>query len=114
VHREKTKNSLCSLCALWLTFLWLVVTSILSKNAIIINELGLHARSAAKIAELAQNAESTVWLIRNKEKADASSILDVLTLACPKGSKITLKVDSPSDINILNNIVELIEKGFEE
>ncbi|MBW2568861.1 MAG: HPr family phosphocarrier protein [Deltaproteobacteria bacterium] len=86
----------------------------LSKNAIIINELGLHARSAAKIAELAQNAESTVWLIRNKEKADASSILDVLTLACPKGSKITLKVDSPSDINILNNIVELIEKGFEE
>lgn len=86
----------------------------LSKNVIIINELGLHARSAAKIAKLAQNAESTVWLIRDKEKADASSILDVLTLACPKGSKITLKVNNKSDINILNSIVELVEKGFEE
>lgn len=86
----------------------------LSKNVIIINELGLHARSAAKIAKLAQNAESTVWLIRGKEKADAASILDVLTLACPKGSKITLKVNNKSDIDILNSIVELIEKGFEE
>lgn len=86
----------------------------LSKNVIIINELGLHARSAAKIAKLAQNAESTVWLIRDKEKADASSILDVLTLACPKGSKITLKVNNKSDLNILNSIVELVEKGFEE
>ncbi len=86
----------------------------LSKNVIIINELGLHARSAAKIAKLAQNAESTVWVIRGKEKADAASILDVLTLACPKGSKITLKVNNKSDIDILNSIVELIEKGFEE
>ena len=90
------------------------MTSILSKDIIIINELGLHARSAAKIAKLAQNAESTVWLIRGKEKADAASILDVLTLACPKGSKITLKVNNKSDIDILNSIVELIEKGFEE
>ena len=86
----------------------------LSKNVIIINELGLHARSAAKIAKLAQNAKSTVWLIRGEEKVDASSILDVLTLACSKGSKITLKVNNQSDIDILNRIVDLVEKGFEE
>jgi len=91
-----------------------ILNTELSKNVIIINELGLHARSAAKIAKLAQNAESTVWLIRDEEKADASSILDILTLACPKGSKITLKVNNKSDINILNSIVELVEKGFEE
>jgi len=97
-----------------LTFLWFVVTSILSKDVIIINELGLHARSAAKIAKLAQNAKSTVWVIRGEEKVDASSILDVLTLACSKGSKITLKVNNQSDIDILNCIVDLVEKGFEE
>ena len=85
-----------------------------SKEVVIVNELGLHARSAAKIAKLAQNAKSTVWLIKDNEKVDASSIIDILTLACPKGSKITLSADSKSDIHILNDITALVERGFEE
>ena len=85
-----------------------------SKEVIIVNELGLHARSAAKIAKLAQNAKSTIWLIKDNEKVDASSIIDILTLACEKGSKILLTVNSKSDIHILNNITALAERGFEE
>ena len=85
-----------------------------SKEVFIINELGLHARSAAKIAKLAQNAKSTIWLIKDNEKADASSIIDILTLACPKGSRITLSADSQSDIDIINDIKALVERGFEE
>ena len=86
----------------------------LSRDVVIINELGLHARSAAGIAKLAQNANSKVWLIRGKERVDASSIIDILSLACSKGSKITLKIDEESDIDILNEIIELIKKGFGE
>ena len=85
-----------------------------SRDALIINELGLHARSAARIAKLAQNANSKVWLIRGKERVDASSIIDILSLACSKGSKITLEIDEESDIDILNEIIELIKKGFGE
>ena len=85
-----------------------------SKEVVIVNELGLHARSAAKIAKLAQNAKSTIWLIKDNEKADASSIIDILTLACPKGSRIALSADSQSDIDIINNITALVERGFEE
>jgi len=86
----------------------------LSRDVVIINELGLHARSAAGIAKLAQNANSKVWLIRGKERVDASSIIDILSLACSKGSKITLEIDKESDINILNEIIELVKKGFGE
>lgn len=86
----------------------------LSREVIIVNELGLHARSAGKIAKLAQNAKSTIWLIKDNEKVDASSIIDILTLACAKGSKIMLTVDSKSDIHILNEITALVERGFEE
>ena len=85
-----------------------------SKEVVIINELGLHARSAAKIAKLAQNAKSTIWLTKDNEKADASSIIDILTLACPKGSRIALSADSRSDIDIINDITALVERGFEE
>ena len=86
----------------------------LSRDVLIINELGLHARSAAGIAKLAQNANSKVWLIRGKERVDASSIIDILSLACPKGSKITLEINEESDIDILNEIIELVKKGFGE
>ncbi len=86
----------------------------LAKDVIIINELGLHARSAAGIAKLAEGAKSKVWIIKSGEKVDAVSIIEILTLACPKGSKITVKIDEQKDIEILNAIVKLVESGFGE
>ena len=86
----------------------------ISREVTIINELGLHARAAAKIAALAQRAGSKIWLLKDKEKADASSILDMLTLACPNGTKIMVSADKNSDIKILDSIVELVQRGFEE
>ncbi len=86
----------------------------LAKSVIIINELGLHARSAAKIAKLAENAKSKVWIIKNEEKVDAASIIEILTLCCPKGSKITVKIEDQEDIEILNAIVKLVTRGFGE
>jgi len=86
----------------------------LLKRVTITNDLGLHARSAAQIAKLARNVKSKMWIIKDGEKVDAASIIDILTLACPKGSKITLKIDDPSDLDILNDIAQLIERGFGE
>ncbi len=86
----------------------------LAKDVIIINELGLHARSAARIAKLAEDAKSKVWIIKSGEKVDAVSIIEILTLNCPKGSKITVKIDEQKDIEILNAIVKLVESGFGE
>ena len=86
----------------------------LSREVVIVNELGLHARSAAKIAGLAQNSKAAVWVQKEAEKADASSIVDILTLACEKGSKITLIIEDKADRPILENIVNLIENGFGE
>ena len=85
-----------------------------SKDIFIINELGLHARSAARIAEMALHAKSNVWITKEEETVDAKSIIDMLTLACAKGSKITVAIESGSDIDILNNIVQLVEAGFGE
>ena len=86
----------------------------LSREVVIVNELGLHARSAAKIAELAQNSKAAVWVKKDAEKADASSIVDILTLACEKGSKITLIIEDKADRPILEDMANLIESGFGE
>jgi phosphocarrier protein len=85
-----------------------------SKSVMITNELGLHARAAARIAKLAMEAEERIWIIKDREKVDASSIIDILTLGCSKGTMITFATDNESDLKILNDIVMLVEQGFGE
>jgi phosphotransferase system HPr (HPr) family protein len=85
-----------------------------SKSVTVINELGLHARAASKIAQLAVKAKDVIWIIKDGEKVDASSIIDILTLGCSKGTKVTFTAGSYSDECILNDIVTLVEKGFGE
>lgn len=86
----------------------------IAKEAVISNELGLHARSAAMIAKLAQGTKAKIWLAKGNEKADATSIIDMLSLVCPKGTKIRLRIDDPADEGILDQIIRLIEDGFGE
>jgi phosphocarrier protein HPr len=90
------------------------LTKELSRNIILTNKLGLHARPAAMIAELAKNAKSKVWITRGDDKVDASSIIDIMTLACMNGTEITLQVGDASDIDILKKIIGLFETGFGE
>lgn len=86
----------------------------LERRICIINELGLHARPAALIAKLAQHAKDNIWLVRNEEKVDATSIIDMLSLACTKGTELTLKVDDRKDVPILEQITRLAKTGFKE
>ena len=78
------------------------------------NELGLHARSAAQIANIAGNSTANVWLKKDDQSADASSIIDILTLACEKGTKITIIIEDWAEIDILNAIADLVDSGFGE
>ena len=80
----------------------------------IVNELGLHARSAAKLAKLAAEANGGIWIMKNGHTVDARSMLDILTLACPKGSEITVVIDDASDLKTLQRIEALIRSGFGE
>lgn len=86
----------------------------LSKNVVIVNELGMHARSAAKIAHLVKLAKAAVWLERDGERADATSVIDLLSLGCPQGATVSVVISDSADMHILEAVVELIENGFGE
>jgi phosphocarrier protein len=86
----------------------------LSKQFVIINELGLHARPAAKIAKIAQRAKSRISIVREGESVDASSIIDILTLACAAGCRITVAVEDRADLELLEEIGNQIQSGFGE
>jgi phosphocarrier protein HPr len=86
----------------------------LTRQVTIVNELGLHARSAAKIAKLASRSKSPVWIQKGNAKADASSILEILALECEKDSNITISIENKTDSDILEAITKLVEGGFGE
>jgi len=85
-----------------------------SKKVTVINELGLHARPAAMMAQLARQSESEIWLINKGRQADASSIIDILTIEGIKGTELILRAEKASDMAIVERIAALFEKGFAE
>lgn len=86
----------------------------LTQKTCVKNELGMHARPASQIAQIAETASSDVWLYMDSQKVDASSIIDILALCAVKGSQIRVEVEDEKDVGILNQIVAFFESGFGE
>lgn len=80
----------------------------------IINKLGLHARAAAKITQLAGNFKSEVWLSRNDHKVNAKSIMGVMMLAANKGSIINIETIGSDETEAMVALVKLISDYFGE
>ncbi|PIP37295.1 MAG: HPr family phosphocarrier protein [Desulfobacterales bacterium CG23_combo_of_CG06-09_8_20_14_all_52_9] len=85
-----------------------------SEDVTIVNESGLHARSAASIARVARHARFGVRIRKGNEGANAKDVMDVLSLACQKGSVVTISIENPSDKDVLIQLVTLVQNGFGE
>jgi phosphocarrier protein HPr len=83
-------------------------------NTVVINDLGMHARPAARIAQIAMTAESEIWLSDGNTRVDASSIIDILTLCATKGSRIHIQAKSFADAAVVDKIKSLFDDGFGE
>ncbi|MBU0972874.1 MAG: HPr family phosphocarrier protein [Proteobacteria bacterium] len=87
---------------------------IFSRQAIVINEMGMHARPAAKIAQIAMEAVGEIRLSNGASVVDATSIIDILTLCAIKGSKILIKAESDDDRGLVEQIKAFFDNGFGE
>jgi len=80
----------------------------------LINRLGLHARAASKLVQTASGFESQVWLSFQGKRVNAKSIMGVLLLAAPCGSRLTLEVDGPDQDAAGEAIAGLVADRFGE
>ena len=78
------------------------------------NKLGLHARASAKLVQLSNSYVSNFTIQYDGQEVDGKSILSILTLACPLGSKIRLKAEGPDEEKLLEAIERLINDKFGE
>lgn len=80
------------------------------------NELGLHARAAARLVRTANNFQSTLRLERldGSVTADAKSILNVLMLAATGGTELRAIAEGHDEAEALAALSILFENGFGE
>ncbi len=80
----------------------------------ITNQLGIHARVAAKLVETASRFQSEVLLEKDGVEVDGRSILGILTLFCPYGSRLTVRTEGIDADEAMEAFVRLIEDKFGE
>ncbi len=84
------------------------------QDARIINTLGLHARAAAKLTQLATQYPCEVWMSRNGKRINAKSIMGVMMLAAANGSTIAIETDGEREQEAMAALVALINDYFGE
>lgn len=80
----------------------------------ILNQLGLHARAAAKLVDLSNRFPCEIHLTFDNKEANCKSILDVLTLGASHGSECTCTIDGPEEDEAAKAIATLFDSGFGE
>lgn len=86
-----------------------------SIDIVIQNKLGLHARAAAKLTELAsQFTDCEIFIARDKQRVNAKSIMGVMMLAAGMGITVTVDAQGPQAKEALKAIEALILSKFGE
>jgi len=86
----------------------------IKKKMKIINKLGLHARASSKLTQLACSFTSEIFLIKDKNKVNAKSIMEVLMLAASKNTIILVMADGIDEKKAISDIETLFINYFGE
>ena len=84
------------------------------RSMTVINKLGLHARAAAKLVELASGFESRIRIWRDGREADAKSIMKVMMLAASKGKSLEVVAQGDDAAEAVEAIERLVARRFDE
>jgi len=85
-----------------------------SQAVTVVNQLGMHARAAAKFVHLAARFDAKVRVARDRREMDGKSIMGILLLAAARGSTITISADGADERDAVDALVALVRSGFGE
>lgn len=84
------------------------------RTFVIVNALGLHARAAAQLVQVANRFRCEIHVEKEGSNVNGKSIMGVLTLAAAKGSCITVACDGDDAESAMAAVGKVIENGFGE
>ena len=80
----------------------------------VVNRLGLHARPATAVADLAQQFTSSISLRREDEEIDGKSIMQIMLLAATQGVELEIVARGDDADAACDALTDLFARGFDE
>ena len=86
----------------------------ITKEVVIKNQVGLHARPATFFIQKANEFKSSIWIEKDDRRVNAKSLLGVLSLGIVKGTSINIIADGADEAEAIKTLSELIDSDFSE
>jgi phosphotransferase system HPr (HPr) family protein len=83
------------------------------RSVVVTDPAGVHARTAVAIAKVVRNCRSQVTLIHGYQQADGTDVLQILSLAAPCGTQVTIEATG-SDAQQVLDAIEPLFADYEE
>ena len=85
-----------------------------SKEVVINNQVGLHARPATFFIQKANEFKSSIWIEKEDRRVNAKSLLGVLSLGIVKGTPMTIIADGVDESAAIATLAQLVDSEFSE
>ena len=85
-----------------------------TRDIVITNTRGLHARPATFFIQKANCYKSSIWVEKDDRKVNAKSLLGILSLGIAKGMTIRLIADGLDEDAAIDGLEALVNSGFAE
>ena len=94
--------------------IWNLGFAVISRAIVVSNELGLHARAAARFVHLATQFTSQIRVGRDSKMMDGKSIMGILLLAAAAGTTVVITAEGADEADAVEALCALVEGGFGE
>ena len=84
------------------------------KDVLVENKLGLHMRSATKLANLANSFKAAITVNHEEKSVAANSVMGLLMLASQQGKTVTICCEGDDAQQALDAVCELFANKFDE
>jgi len=86
----------------------------LSRELLIINKRGLHARASAKFVQTVERFNADIWVTRGGETVGGTSIMGLMMLSAGPGTTIMVSAAGPEAEAAIAAIADLVNGKFNE
>src|SRR5688572_32018162 len=86
----------------------------ITKEVIVVNKLGIHARPAAMFVKTANRFDCEIFVEKDGERVNGKSIMGLMMLAAGPGSRLTLTAEGADAVRALQELEELLLRKFDE
>ena len=88
--------------------------AIMTKDFMVSNKLGIHARPAAMFVKTANRFSCDVFVEKDGEKVNGKSIMGLMMLAAGPGSKLKVAASGDDALAAVNELEALLKRKFDE